>query len=270
MSILLAGTITITAPAGIDGLGGTAVLNNSADTTNYVGDLWEVSGLGGASVRSSLDPLVEDHGAVFGSFYYGPRSFTLKPRMKRSTTYALSDARYDKLCRAWDAMHSDGTITWPDTDGVTKRLSFRREQSPSDPDAEGYVLLAGIAADPLIYNNTPQTGSSPKTNAGNASSYPTFTLTPTGGDVVLTNTTAGLGSPAVTLTEGAVGVGVSTGSAVTVDFAAKTVTQGGTRKDYAVQFPSSLWWAIAPGANTWSVTNASSVSISFRDAWKSA
>jgi hypothetical protein len=190
--------------------------------------------------------------------------------MYRGATWAASDARYNKLCRAWDAMHSDGTIVFVDTDAVTKRILFRREQSPSDPGPDGQVLLAGTCADPLIYANTAQTGSSPKTNAGNASSYPTFTLTPTGGDVVLTNTTAGLGSPAVTLTEGAAGVGVSTGSAVTVDFAAKTVTQGGTRKDYAVQFPSSLWWAIAPGANTWTVTNASSVSISFRDAWKSA
>jgi hypothetical protein len=206
---------------------------------------------------------------VFGNFYYGARPFTLEVRMTRAASYALSDARYNRLCRAFDAMHTDGTIVFTDTDGVAKRISFRREQSPSDPDEKGKVLLAGTCADPLIYANTPQTGSSPKTNAGNAGSPPTFTLTPTGGDVVLTNTTAGAGSPAVTLTVGGA-TGVSTGSPVTVNFNAKTVTQGGSSVYSAVQFPSSEWWEIVPGANTWTVTNASSVSISFYDAWKSA
>lgn len=267
MSLVLATTVSITAPASVDGMGEVATLNDSASGT-FVGWVFKATGFGGPVIRTSMDDLVEDHGAVFGSFYRGARSFTLEVALARATTRALSDARYYKLCRAFNAMVSDGTLAWTDTDAIPKQVTFRCEQSPSDPDDDGHVLLAGICQDPRIYAVTPQTGSSPKTNVGNANSPPTFTLTPTGGNVVITNTTAGLGSPALTLT---VGAGyVTTGTAVTVDFGAKTVTQGGVRVPQAVSFPSSTWWKIVPGANTWTVTNASSVSISFRDAWLSA
>lgn len=270
MSILTAGTITITAPTAVDGLGEVAVLNHTAAAgVTYVGRLLKPSGFGGAAVRTSMDSLPQAHGATFGTFYYAHRSFTLEVLLAKAATWALSDARYNKLCRAFNAMAADGSIVWPDNDGYTKLISFRQEQPPSDPDENGRVLLAAVAEDPRIYNNTPQTGSSPKTNNGNAGSPPTFTLTPTAnGTVVITNTTAGLGSPAVTLI---VGTGyVTTGTAVTVDFGARTITQGGTLKPQAEVFPTSLWWEVVPGANTWTVSNASSVSISFRDSWLSA
>lgn len=266
MSILTAGTVTVTAPASVDGRGEVATLNNTASGT-FVGYLFDRSGFGGASVRTSLDNITEGHGATAGSQFYGPRSFTLTVEMARASTYALSDARYNKLCRSWDAMAADASLVWFDSDGYTKLLSFRTEQSPGDPGSDGLVLLGGVAPDPRIYNNTPQTGSSPKTNNGTAGSHPTFTLTPTGGSVVITNTTAGLGSPAVTLLQGT-GY-LATGSAVTVDFYAGTVTQGGVGVQQAVSFPGSTWWEVVPSANTWTVTNASSVSISFRDAWRS-
>lgn len=217
-----------------------------------------------------MDNIPEGHGAAFGNFYYGTRQITLEILLARAATWALSDARWHKWCRAVDAMAADATMVWTDNDGIPKQFSFRREQSPTDPDDNGRTLFGGVGKDPRIYAVTAQTGSSPKTNNGNAGSPPTFTLTPTGGNVVLTNTTAGLGSPAVTLTVGAVGVGVSTGSAVTVDFGARTITQGGVLKPYAEVWPASLWWEVIPGANTWTVTNASSVSVSFRDAWLSA
>lgn len=257
----------ITAPASVDGRGEIAVLNDSA-SGNFVGRVLKATGFGGAAVRTSLDEIPEGHGAVAGSFYYGPRGFTLEVVLAKAATWALSNARYSKLCRAVNAMAADGTIVWADDDAITKRLSFRLEQPPGDPDETGHVLLGCVAPDPRIYANTPQTGSSPKTNNGNADSPPTFTLTPTSnGTCVLTNTTAGYGSPALTLTVGT--GGVATGSAVTVDFGAHTVTQGGVDKKEAVVFPTSTWWDVIPGANTWTVTNASSVSISFRDAWLS-
>jgi hypothetical protein len=261
--------VTITAPTGVDGFGEVATLNVPADA-NFVGYLFKSSGFGGAVVRTSQDDIPQGHGAVFGSFFYGARTWTQEIILTPSTTFALSDVRYRKLCRAFNAMSADGTMTWTEAGGAIKTLSFRSEQAPTDPDEEGHVLLAGISKDPRIYMSTPQTGSSPKTNNGTAFSPPIFTLTPTGGNVVLTNTTSGLGSPAVTLLVGASPL-LATGSAVTVDFGAKTVTQGGADKSGTVAFPSSIWWALAPGvSNTWTVTNASSVSVSFRDAWLSA
>lgn len=263
---LASGTITIAAPATTDGRAGTAVLNNSG-SSDFVGYLWDASGFDGPPVRTAMDVIAGGPGATFGNFQHGPRSFTLEVQLSRAGSPNLSNIRRDKLYRAFNAMATSGTLTWQERGATeSKAIEFRREQPPRGPDKEGKVLLAGIAADPRMYNTTVQTGSSPKTNLGNAPSPPTFTLTPTGGNVVLTNTTSGYGNPALTLVVGGAN-GVSTGSAVTVDFKNKTVTQGGTRKDGAVSFPSSTWWEVIPGANTWTVTNASSVSISFQDAY---
>lgn len=250
---------TVVAPANSGGFGGTAVLNNTA-SSDYVGDLWEFTR--NVTIRPNKENITEGNGAVFGASYAGEMTGTLKVKLGIASTWALSNARHDKLLRATDALSSDGTITWTETGGVAKRILFRTEQRPTDPDETGFVIFGWSSADDRIYADTATTGSSPTTNAGTASSPPTFTLTPTGSNVVITNSTTGL---ALTLTVGA--EGVSTGSAVTVDFKARSVTQGGTRKDYAVVYPTSTWWEIIPGSNTWSVSNASSVSISVRSAW---
>lgn len=271
-SILLASSISITAPSASDGMGEVAVLNDKT-SGNFVGYLSKVSGFGGPGIRSSMDDIPEGHGAVFGSFYRSHRSFTFEVTLSIAASHALSDARYNKLVRAWNALAGDGSIVWTDTDGTAKRILFRQEQPVGDPDETGHTLLAGVSASGRVEANTATTGTSPNTNAGNAPAPPTFTFTPSGnGTVILTNTTAGLGNPAVTINVGT--GGVSTGSAVTVNFEERSVTQGGTRKDYAVSFPSSTWWDVIPGANTWTRTGTATISvaasISFRSAWLSA
>lgn len=263
MGLDISAPMTITAPADSDGRGEIAVLNDST-SGNFVGYVFDSSGFDGPSVRTSMDDIPQGHGAVLGSFYHGARSFTLDVVLALAATSALSFARRDKLYRAFNAMAADGTIVYTETGGSARLLSFRREQPPRGPNADRHVLLSGISADPRIYKNTPTTGTSPQTNNGNAGSLPTFTFTPSGGTVVITNTTSGLGSPALSLAQGT-GY-LSTGSAVTVDFNAKTVVQGGVSKYASVIFPTSIWWEVVPGANTFTVSNASSVSISFRDA----
>ncbi len=266
MSLMTASSIVLTAPAAVDGRAEIATLNNRAAAT-YVGDLWEPSGMGGAAVRLVEDEITEGHGSVFGAWQLSARSFTLKVKLTPGASIAASDLRYQKLCRAVLALAADGTMVWTDSDTYTKAISYRLEQPVGDPNTDREVLLSLKAQDPRIYNTTPQTGSSPKTPVGKIDTYPTFTLTPTGGNVVLTNTTAGLGSPAVTLQVGSPYV-TTGGGAVTVDFLNQTITQGGTRKDGSIIPTSTTWWPIVPGvANSWTVTNASSVSISFNDAW---
>lgn len=148
----MSGTVTITAPASVDGRGGTAVLNNTSDSTNFVGYLFDTSGFDGPTVRTSMDNVVEGPGAVFGSFQHGPRSFTIEVDLKPDSTWALSNARRDKLYRAFNAMAAGGTISWTEIGGSLRQIEFRREQPPRGPDKEGHVLLAGIAADPRIYS----------------------------------------------------------------------------------------------------------------------
>jgi hypothetical protein len=251
----------ITAPSATDGRGEVAVLNNSA-SGNFVGYLFDSSGFESPEVRESFDEIVEGDGAVHGSFYHGRRPFTLDILVEPAATGTLSMARLDKLLRATNAMRADGSIVWTETGGVSKTLNFRRQQPVRGPSQENRCLFAGVSADPRIYATTATTGSSPTTNAGTVGSPPTFTLTPTGSNVVITNTTT---SQALTLTVGT--GGVATGSAVTVNFGTHTVTQGGVSKYEAVVFPTSVWWEIVPGSNSWTVTNASSVSISVRSAW---
>lgn len=262
MSVDLKATYTIVAPAGVDGRGGTAIINGSSSATDFVGYLADLSGFDSPEVRESADNIVEGDGGVHGSFYHGRRPFTMEIMIEIAATDALSHARLDKLYRATNAMRGDGTISWTETGGVAKVLNFRRQQPIRGPSTDRKCLFAGVAADARIYASTPTTGSSPTTNAGNVGSLPTFTLTPTGGNVVITNTTT---SEVLTLTVGA--GGLSTGAATVINFNAKTVVQSATNKYYAVAFPSSTWWEVIPGSNSWTVTNASSVSISVRSAW---
>jgi hypothetical protein len=263
MSILLASSVAITAPASSDGLGEVATLNDSASGT-FVGYLWKISGFGGPGVRTSTDDIPEGHGSVFGSFFHSHRPFTLEVSLARSTSYANSDARYNKLCRAWNAMAGDGSIVWTDTDSIAKRILFRREQAPSDADEQGHVLLSGMAANPRIESNT-QNQASPGsvTNAGNVSAPPTFVLTSPTNTITLTNSTY---SETLTLT------GLSGAGTVTVDFGARTVTatSGASNRYSAVSFPSSVWWELRPGAQTVAVSGATATSgVRWRDSWLS-
>lgn len=261
-------TITLTAPAASDGRGEIAQLNGADTDTHFVGRV--LSSSRSVVIRQSKDDISEGHGVVYGGQWYGDATHTLEVMLAPASTWAASYTRREKLLAATNAMAADGTMVWTDSGGAARLINFRREQYPSGPDSDRKMLLVLASSDPRIYLNTAQTGSSPKTNTGKVGSPPTFTFSPTTtGTVILTNTTAGYGSPAVTLTV-ATGYLTSGGGAVTVDFGAKTVTQGGTHKEGAVVFPGSTWWEVIPGANTWTITGTATVtgsSISFRDAW---
>lgn len=269
MSLILASSVIITAPATVDGRGEVATLNDDTATTTYVGRILGGTGFGGPAVRTAMENRAEAHGAQFGNFYYAHRAFTLSVLLARKSSWAGSDSNFNKLCRAFDAMIQDGTIQFVDTDAITKLLRFRRETSPSDPDEQGRVTLGGVCEDPRIYSSALLTSASPVTNLGNAGSPPTFTFTPTGGDVVITNTTSGMGTPDVTIKVGTGFVEVG-GGLVTVNFADRTISQGGVEKPQAELWPDSLWWELVPNANTWTVTNASGVTLIARSAWQSA
>lgn len=268
MSILLASSISITAPAASDGLGEVAVLNDSA-SGNFVGHLFAHSGLGGATVRTSMENKPQAHGATFGSFYRGHRPFTLTVLLARASSYANSDARYNKLVKAWNAMAGDGSIVWTDTDGIAKRILFRQETQPDDPNEQRQVLLGGVAANPRIQANTATTaGTGSFSVGGTAGALPTFTLTSPTNTITISRTSP---SPTETLTL----TGLSGAGTVTVNFEERTVTatSGASDRYSAVSFPSSIWWELAPGvSNTVSVSGAtvSGSGISYRTSWLNA
>lgn len=251
----------VTAPASSDGFGGIAVLNSPIADTNFVGYLEEFTR--SVSVRPNKDNVVEGHGAVFGAFYFGETTGTLKVKLQPSSTYTLSNARHDKLLKATNAMADYGTIVWTENGGVAKRILFKTEMKPSDPDENGYVLFGWSSPDDRIYANAATTGGAGTcTNAGEASTPPTFTLTAPTNTITLTNSTT---SKVLTLT------GLSGAGTVTVDVKARTVTATiGTADRYsAVSYPSSVWWELIPGANTVAVSGAtvSGSGIAWRGAW---
>jgi hypothetical protein len=250
----MTGTVTIVAPTLTDGLGGTAVLNTPG--TNFVGYLAETSGFDGPSVRTSMDDVPEGHGATFGSFYYGPRSFTLEVSMVADTTWTLSNTRLDKLLRATNAMAADGTISWAES-GITKHMNFRREQPPRGPSSDRRILISGIAADPRIYAAEQSTTTlTSVTNAGNASTPPRFTLSAPS-NPTFTNTTTG---KVFSMT-------ISGGGTLTVDFANHTATQGGVSRYSSVNFTTSEWWELAPGLNNITVSGGGTNTIYWSSAW---
>lgn len=251
----------VTAPASSDGYGGIAVLNSPIADTNFVGYLEDFSR--NVVVRPSKDNVVEGHGSNFGAFYDGEMTISLKVKLQPSSTYALSNARHDKLLRATSALADYGTIVWTENGGVAKRILFKVEQKPTDPDEQGYVLVGLSSPDDRIYANAATTGGAGTcTNAGDASTPPTFTLTAPTNTITLTNSTT---SKTVTLT------GLSGAETVTVNFKDRTVTatSGAANRYSAVSYPSSVWWDLIPGANTVAVSGAtvSGSGISWRAAW---
>lgn len=252
---------TLTAPASVDGRGEVATLNDPTDTTNFVGYLVDSSGFESPEIRESFESVVGGDGGVHGSFFYGRRPFTMEIEVARAATEAASHARLDKLLRATNAMRADGTITWTETgSALQKLLRFRRQQPVRGPSVERRCLFGGVAADPRIVSpptETDTTLNATVTNLGNAGYFPRFTLAATIANPVLTNTTTGA---VFSLT-------LSGGGTVAIDFANHTVTQGGVNRYSTVNFSTSTWWELAPGANVITVTGAGTSHIFWRSAW---
>lgn len=253
---------TIVAPALTDGRGGTAVLNDTA-SADFVGYLVESSGFEGPAVRQNTDPVVEGHGAVHGSFWYGERSFTLNVSMALASTSALSMARLDKLLRATNAMANAGTITWTETGSAAARmLTFRRESPPRGPDPTNrQILISCVSADPRIVspptaNDTTVTSGTLVTNDGNASYPPLFTLSAPSNPVITNNTTG----QSFSMT-------ISGGGTLTIDFANHTATQGGVSRYSSINFATSKWWELVSGQNSITVTGGGTVHMFWRSAW---
>lgn len=265
MSVETNATFTITAPAGVDGYEEIAQLNGATTDTNFVGYLNDLTFA--REVRESADNLVEGHGGIHGSFYSGRLVFSMEIELKRAATFALSNARYEKLFAALNAMTADGTISWTESGRSSTRLLFRQQQSPRGPDNKGIVQFTGVCESPYILSSSPNS-SAPGTlsNAGKAATFPTFSFTTAASGSVVLSRTGPSPTEALTLAiGGSSGLAASTGTIV--DFAARTVYQGSTNKAGAISWPSSVWWGMAPGSNSVSATGATSVTVSWRDAW---
>jgi hypothetical protein len=262
-------TYTITSPAGV-----VAVIQDPT-SPNFVAFLDEngVSGLDGAEVRESADLVVAGDGGHHNNFYQGRRPFTFELLIP---VFAIAPAgtlnqRIDRLEQATRAYRADGNVRWFETGSAIERALWFRRQQPyrvtgTSPRS---ALVALVSAEDRVLSWVEHSsGSSPVTNGGDADSFPRFTFTPTG-TVTITRTGGDVPNPGsapfVTLT------GLGGGGAVTLDFKARTITQGGLIKRSALSFPSSTWWALKPGSNTFTISGVSAGwTIYWRDAWGGA
>jgi hypothetical protein len=261
--------ITVTAPSGVDGFGEVAVLNGDPTAANFCG--WVNDWTFAREVREAADVVPGADGGIHSSFLSGRLPFSMEIQMAMAANVAASNARSDKLAAAFNAQTADGKIAWTEHGRVATFLNFRLQQSLRGPGADGKVLVNAVSAIPLILADGTASSSAPGsglTNGGKAATWPSFSFTSgASGNVVISRTSPGA-TQTLTLTIGG-SSGLTASTATTVDFAPwnRTVLQGGANKRGAVQYPSSVWWAMAPGANTISVTGASSITVTWRSAW---
>ena len=172
---------TLTGPDGT-----VAVLNNSADA-NYVGMIFDLTGLDSPEVRESTQDIVEGDGGVHGSFYFSRRPITMSVRVFGHATVAARNARIDKLRRASLAMRGDATLAWTPSSAGAEAVfvPVRRQQPFRETGAWVKELQLSLVSEfAVIMSNTLYATASTASgtgaaveNKGNYVTYPTIEIT---------------------------------------------------------------------------------------------
>lgn len=305
---LAPGAEVITNPIGVEvgiaytivGPDGTrAVFNDTADR-DFVGFLNGedgVTGLERGGVRSSIDALPEADGQVHGAFRYEGLSFTLKgivpPDASRGGSWVQRQA---KLLRATNAMRADARLLWTPSSAVPVFVSFRQAQptriTQRRPKAflvtgvaernvvesqdlrfaeltPGAVAVGGFAS-PLsspLGSNASSAGALTVTTNGTSEAWPTITITGPITTPTLTNRTLGLTLRFI--------YSLAAGERLVIDTdpRRRTIRLNDQANRYsALDWTTSTWWPLAPGANELllgasSYSSGSSIVVAWRDAW---
>ncbi len=257
--------------------------------------LSDVDGLDSPEVRTDVEDLPEQDGAVAGSFFLGSRPIVLTGRIKADTV-ADRNAAIATLSRASLALRADAVLQFQPDGMPALQVHVRRQQRLLV--GGGYVKefqLQLVAADPRIYsqllNTVGATGTTSTTGAAFPLVFPVNFGGGSGGTVNLNAANAGnVGAPPVLKVTGPVtnpqvtnsttgeslyldNLDLVAGEYVTVDVAARTVAKSDGANLYArVRFPDSAWWLLAPGTNLiqlWAAASSAGVQldVSWRDSW---
>lgn len=291
MSVDLTVKYTITAPAGRDGFGEIAVLNDKTDI-NFVGYSSDLAWA--REVRESSLVIPEGDGGLNLPFYSGRLPFTLEVEMGMAPApasgslaglsgFALMNARHEKLTAALNAARGDGSIVWTENGRPQTQIMFRQQQSPRGPGVDRKVSAALVSQKPVIEATTldSRSGGGNCVVGGKAATYPVIAFTSGASGVTKLSRTSpvnpdtGLADSLHLNIGGADGLVASTPT--TVDFYARTIKQGANDMRSALAFPGvgsgvsfdpSFWWALAPGqTNVFAITNGSAATISWRSVW---
>lgn len=173
--------------------------------------------------------------------YFG--DMRVEPMFGTTTLFSFSLLAADPRKYSWVEHSASVGVAAASSTGRTYNLTFPRVY-PASSGGGGFVTL---------------------TNAGNAVTYPTITVTGPASDMRFTNTTTGEYLQ--------VNMSLSAGDQLVVDMKEHRVTLNGSgNRNGAVSF-GSTWWGLAPGANsvvyTASATTGpgSTALFRYRDAW---
>lgn len=162
---------------------GVRVTFNDPTDADNVGVLTNITGLDSAEVREDGENLVQTDGGVHGPFLYGRRPILLEGFIYGHVSDSQRNERVARLASATDAMGPDATLSWQPAGGAAVYSKVRRQQPLKIAGGWNKTFQAAmVAADPRFYGSTlntitkTTTGASTLVNAGNAESFPLYTL----------------------------------------------------------------------------------------------
>lgn len=270
----LAAKYTLTGPSGRK-----AVFNDPLDT-DYVGMVFDLSGLDSAEIRESADELVEADGGQHGNFYFGRRPITMGIRVFGHATIEERDTRIDKLrAITKECMRADGVLSWQNVSSVLPNpfqsmQTWVRIQQPFR-DAGGWVKelqLAMVSQYAPLFSQTlhtqTTTGNTTIENKGDYPAYPILRFTG--------QSPAGTINPRATDGHGGdfrtTGLTLASGEIVEFDMLNHigNFTAGarsGQSANRYIDFAATVWPSLVRGNNTFTLTPNGSLTILWRDTW---
>lgn len=270
---------TLTAPDGSK-----AVFNDPTDV-NYVGMLFEMSGLDSPEIRENAQELVEADGGAHGNFFFGRRPITMSVRVFGHQTMLERETRLDRLRRVLHAgLRADLVLSWENDPAASfaAMQTWVRIQQPMRITG-GWIKEAQIALvsqyAPLFSVNLKTnvvpintlSGSASVENQGNWPAAPIYRFTG--------HTSGTLVNPSVyrffpTETFKTVGLTVAANEQVEFDMLTHTGkfvagARSGQSANRYIDYATTDWPLINPGGNNvgFNGTGTATVTVIWRDTW---
>lgn len=277
-----------------------AVFNDKTDV-DYVGDLFDISGLDSAEIRESAADLVAADGGIHGDFYFGRRPITLSARVYNATGPLDRDYRIDKARHVVkQCLRANGVLSWTNNP-VVSNLAMRAEVRMQQPlrvtgNWVKDIQLSLVSQFTPLFSDQLQTASATnlgtaKTGVVNRGDYPAYPiLTITGASnlvagatgIAFFNTTTGrvlrLDPSFVLMKSEVVEFDLlnHTGVVRTASTASGARAVGTDLSQY-IDFDTTTWPTVAPGSNNFQVlaskasgetqTVLGTYSFTYRHAW---
>lgn len=246
---------------------------------NYIGPVLDSSGWDSPELRETVDELVEGDGSVHGPSFFGRCVRQLDGMIAVDHPTTTLRQRIERLQRATRALRQDGTVLWTPSDAgsVQRMITFRRSgRTPIITGRRPRNFTITLSSERIpefsaaeLTNGSKTSGSSPSVG-GNAETFPRFEITPSSDTITIKRTVPTLGGVQLEMKLSQAGINGS--GTIYIDFWDRRVWQGNadpalaTDRRGAIVWPTSYWWPLTVGSNTWTITGGTA-QIFYRTAW---